>query len=90
MTQQIISQYKQHPLKIDELEFLENELKDVIENEYSFSWNAQRSCIEHHFNDDDFDLSYTVLSHWAEHSGARVDFNESMSDKGDVLAYIYL
>lgn len=59
-----------YPQKLVDLQWLEDELHDVNQDEVSLDWNRQHRCVEHKFSDD-WEVEYCVLEHWAGHVGAK-------------------
>ncbi len=88
MQHTVIDNLYAFPQKLTELACLEEELHDVLMDDTDLSWNAQRRCVEHKFNDDP-DVEYTVLQHWAEHVGASFELTEDIGNDGYYHAFIY-
>jgi len=77
-----------YPQKLVDLQWLENELHDINQDEVDLDWNKTRRCVEHQFSDD-WDVEYCVLEHWAGHVGARFDITEDINKNGYYSAFIY-
>lgn len=88
MHRQLIEKLSGFPQKLDKLQWLEEELYDVIQDDVTLTWNQQRKCVEHRFCDD-WDIEYTVLQHWADHVGARFNITDEVNNEGYYSAFIY-
>lgn len=88
MQSNVIEKLSGYPQKLVDLQWLEEELHDVIVDETDLEWNRQRRCVEHKFSDD-WEVEYTVLQHWAEHVGARFELTEDTTSDGYFHAFIY-
>ena len=88
MHRQLIEKLSGFPKKLDKLQWLEEELHDVIADDISLCWNQQRKCVEHRFSDD-WEVEYAVLQHWADHVGARFNITDEANNEGYYSAFIY-
>jgi hypothetical protein len=84
----VVEQLSGYPQKLVDLQWLEDELHDLNQDEISLNWNRQRKCVEHRFSQD-WEVEYCVLEHWSEHVGARFDMTDDVDKKGYYCAYIY-
>lgn len=87
MTNRVVSNMSGYPQKLIDLQWLEEELHDVIEDDLTLDWDQQHRCVIHQFSDDNYELEYCVLEHWADHVGARFQMQETRD--GACSAYIY-
>ncbi|MEA3372065.1 MAG: hypothetical protein U9Q62_00100 [Campylobacterota bacterium] len=84
----LIEKLSGFPQKLTNLQWLEEELHDLNQDDMSLGWNCQRKCIEHRFSDD-WDVEYAVLQHWADHVGARFNITDEANNEGYYSAFIY-
>ena len=77
-----------YPQKLIDLQWLENELYDVSQDEVNLDWNKQKKCVEHKFSDD-WEVEYCVLEHWAGHVGAEFNMTDYTNKDGFYSAFIY-
>lgn len=84
----LIQKLSGFPQKLDKLQWLEEELHDVIQDEVLLMWNQQRKCVEHRFSDD-WDVEYMILQHWADHVGAKFNITDEANNEGYYSAFIY-
>ncbi|WP_415395835.1 hypothetical protein [Sulfurimonas sp. CS5] len=77
-----------YPQKLIDLQWLEDELQDVNQDEVGLDWNKQRKCVEHKFTDD-LEVEYYVLEHWADHVGAKFNITQEANKDGFFSAFIY-
>ncbi len=77
-----------YPQKLVDLQWLEDELYDVNQDEVALAWNRQKKCVEHRFSED-WEVEYCVLEHWAEHVGARFNMTDDADREGYYSAFIY-
>jgi len=87
MTDRVVLHMSADPQKLIDLQWLEEELHDVIEDDLTLDWNQQHHCVEHQFSDEYYDLEYCILEHWAGHVGA--EFKMAENREGAYSAYIY-
>lgn len=88
MQKRVVEHLSAYPQKLVDLQWLENELHDVNQDEVSLEWNQQRRCVEHKFSED-WEVEYCVLEHWAEHVGASFQMTEEANKEGYFSAFIY-
>lgn len=84
----VIEHYSGYPQKLVDLQWLEEELLDVSLGSVMLEWNRLKRCVEHRFNDE-WEVEYAVLRHWADHVGARFELTEEINRNGYFSAYIY-
>ena len=84
----VVQHLSAYPQKLIDLQWLEDELHDVNQDELDFNWNKQKKCVEHQFSDD-WDIEYCVLEHWSEHVGAKFIITEDINKDGYYSAFIY-
>ena len=58
----VVENLSSHPQRLIDLQWLENELYDVNQDEVNLDWNRQKKCVEHQFSDD-WEVEYCVLEH---------------------------
>lgn len=88
MQNKVVENLSGYPQKLIDLQWLEDELHDVNQDEVSLKWNRQRKCVEHCFSHD-WEVEYYVLEHWANHVGARFDMTDRENRDGYYSAFIY-
>lgn len=88
MDKSIMRNLSNFPQKIEDLLWLENELNEAIGEECRLGWNRSRKCVEHELLNDNYDVEYCVIEHWAQHVGAEFIMDESEKDMAS-KAYIY-
>ena len=88
MQKQLVIKMSNNPQKLMDLQWLEEELQEVSD-ETNLIWNSQKRCVEHQFSDENYEVEYTVLEHWAHHVGANFKMNEAVNREGYCSAYIY-
>ncbi len=84
----LIEKLSSFPQKLVDLEWLEEELYDLNQDEVSLGWNRQKRCVEHRFSED-WEVEYTALQHWADHVGARFSITDEANNDGYYSAFIY-
>jgi len=88
MHRSVIERMSGYPQKLVDLKLLEEELHTVIDDENVLVWNQKRRCVEHRFNDE-WEIEYQVLQHWADHVGADFEISEEAASDGYYHAFIY-
>jgi hypothetical protein len=88
MQKTVVEHLGGYPQKLVDLQWLEDELHDVNQDEVSLDWNRQHRCVEHRFSDD-WEVEYYVLEHWAGHVGAKFKMTDQASKDGYYSAFIY-
>jgi len=88
MQNTVVEHLSGYPQKLVDLQWLEDELHDVHQDEVILDWNRQKKCVEHKFSDD-WEVEYCVLEHWADHVGAKFDMTDDANKEGYFSAYIY-
>jgi len=84
----VVEHLSGYPQKLVDLQWLEDELHDVNQDEVSLKWNNQKRCVEHQFSED-WEVEYCVLEHWADHVGAQFNMTDDIDKNGYYSAYIY-
>ena len=88
MKASVVSHLSSEPQRLVDLQWLEEELYDVSQDEVSLNWNKQHRCVEHKFSGE-WEVEYCVLEHWAEHVGAKFNITDDQNKDGYYSAYIY-
>ena len=84
----VVENLSAYPQKLIDLQWLENELHDVNQDDVNLDWNKQRKCVEHRFSDD-WEVEYYVLEHWANHVGAQFKMTDDANKNGFYSAFIF-
>ncbi len=88
MQKTVVEYLSGYPQKLVDLQWLEDELYDVNQDEANLNWNHQKKCVEHTFSRD-WDVEYCVLEHWAEHVGAHFNMTDCLNKEGYYSVFIY-
>ena len=89
MDSKVIENLADSPQKIDDLLSLEEELTNAVDEDLSLQWNRSKKCVETNISQDNYDVEYSVIEHWAMHVGAKFLIDESNRRETEIKAYIY-
>jgi len=89
MDSKVVENLGDYPQKLDDLQWLEDELVNAVDEELSLHWNRTKKCVETDISQDNYDVEYSVIEHWAMHVGAKFLMDESNRREAEIKAYIY-